>query len=359
MAAVSEFMECFMERMPESCDAAIVINGANRRYLTGFSSSEGTLFITRQSAYCIVDGRYIEAAEQKIKGCGILLEEDLDQQLRDLIERHRVHTVGIEVNSISLARARHLQKALLPAQVLFDPYTDECLKEMRAVKTEYELNAIRQAQAIADETFLNMLNFVHPGAKELELAIVLGEYAARHGCEKRSFSMIVTSGTKTSLPHGAPLDRDLEKGDLVMVDMGCMVDGYSCDMTRTFAVCSIGKRQGEIYEIVRKAQDKAVKLIHPGVRCCEVDAAARDEIANQGYGEYFGHNLGHSIGLEVHEDPRFAPWYQAPLKEGNVISVEPGIYLPNQFGVRIEDLAVITGDGCELLSKVSRELIIV
>ncbi|MBS6953683.1 MAG: aminopeptidase P family protein [Enterocloster asparagiformis] len=352
-------LERFMERLPRSCDAAVIVGGANRRYLTGFSSSAGTLFITREAAYCIVDGRYIEAAEQTVRGCSILLEEDLDQQLRDLVERHGVKTVGIEADTLSLSRALRWQRTLLPARLLLDSGVDSCLKALRAVKSEEELKAICQAQSIADEAFYNMLNYVHPGAKELDLAIVLGEYAALHGCEKRSFGMIFTSGVKTSLPHGAPPDRCLEKGDLVMVDMGCMVNGYSSDMTRTFAVGEAGSRQREIYKIVQEAQERAVACIRPGALCREVDRAARDHIAEAGYGGYFGHNLGHSIGLEVHEDPRFSPQCETPLTAGNVISVEPGIYLPGRFGVRIEDLAVVTTKGCELISGVPRDLMIV
>ena len=352
-------IEYFQEHMPETCDAVIITNGSNRSYLTGFSSSAGTLFMTRRESWFIVDGRYIEAARQKVSGSRVCLEEDLDRQLKELVQRHCVKTIGIEADSLNVGRALHWQEILLPAKVMFGREVQMCLEQLRSVKSAEELAAIRRAQEIADQAFMNMLNFVRPGVHELDLAIILGEFTARHGCEKRSFHMIFTSGAKTSLPHGAPPDRCLEAGDFVMVDMGCMIDGYSCDITRTFAVRSADEEQRRIYEIVRQAQERAIDAIRPGVLCSRVDAAARGYIEREGFGPYFNHNLGHSIGLDVHENPRFAPWCHVPLKVGHVISVEPGIYLPGRFGVRIEDLAHVTEHSCELFSGISRGLIIV
>ena len=349
----------YIDKLPDETDAVIICNQANRKYLTGFISTAGTLFITHDAAYFIIDGRYYEAARDSIHFCTVILEENLNQQLRTLIKRHRVHIVELEVSTLSLKRALQFQRELVPAEVVFRKTAETCLQNCRAIKSSTEVKAIRAAQHIAVEAYKHMLTFARPGVPELELVAEIGTYAARHGCQRRAFSYIFTSGKKTALPHGAPPDRTLSYGDIVMLDMSCMVDGYFSDMTRTFCIGKADEEKEAVYRTVYKAQQKAIQSISPGVVCSDIDAISRRVISKEGYGAYFPHGLGHGIGAETHEYPRFAPNCDTGLETGHVLSVEPGIYLPERFGVRIEDLIVVTENGCEMLSRADSELLIV
>lgn len=354
----NETLSTFMERLPEAVDAMIVRDQANRKYLTGFLSTAGTLFITHEAAYMIVDGRYYEAAKRTVKNCGVILEDNLDVQLRKLAARHGVRTIAVEPSRLPMAQALHLQKSLAPVQVIFDAGAENCLKGCREIKTPCELQAISAAQNIAAAAFEHMLYFARPGVQELELAAELGTFAARHGCQRRAFSMIFTSGVKTALPHGAPPDRALMYGDLVMVDMSCMVDGFFSDMTRTFCVGAADEEKQRMYRVVYEAQQRAVRAVRPGVVCSDVDAVSRRVIGEAGFGAHYPHGLGHGIGAETHESPRFAPGDGTILQPGHVLSVEPGIYLPGRFGIRIEDLVVVTARGCEMISRAPGELLV-
>lgn len=355
----NETLRIFMEQLPAETDAMIVRDQANRKYLTGFLSTAGTLFITHSASYFIIDGRYFEAAKQAVSTCRVLLEEHLDEQLRELIQLHNVRTVSLEISRIPLEQALHFQKSLAPARVVFDGAAEESLRRCREIKTAEEIRAIRAAQHIAVSAFEHMLTFARAGVPELELAAELGTFAARHGCQRRAFSMIFTSGSKTALPHGAPPDRSLSYGDIVMVDMSCMVDGFFSDMTRTFCVGHADEEKQEVYRIVYRAQQEAIRAIRPGVACRDIDAVSRRVISDAGYGEYYPHGLGHGIGAETHEFPRFASSCGTLLRPGHVLSVEPGIYLPGRFGVRIEDLMFVTSDGCEMISQAPSEIPVV
>lgn len=355
----NENLYSFMKRLPEQVDAMIVRDQANRKYLTGFLSTAGTLFILHDAAYFIIDGRYYEAARQSVRTAEVVLENKLEEQLRELIRRHNVHTVALEISRLPLAQALTFSEGLAPAQVLFDGAAESALQACRQIKSPREVESIRAAQNIAVLAFEHMLRFARAGVPELELAAELGTFAARHGCQRRAFSMIFTSGAKTALPHGAPPDRVLTHGDIVMVDMSCMVDGFFSDMTRTFCIGSADEEKRAVYDLVYRAQQEAIACIRPGVVCQDVDEASRRVIRDAGYGEYYPHGLGHGIGAETHELPRFAPGCETVLKPGHVLSVEPGIYLPGRFGVRIEDLAVVTENGCEMISQASGELIVV
>lgn len=355
----NQCIETFMQHMPNEIDAAIVSDAANRKYLTGFISTAGTLLITRQAAYFIVDGRYVEAAQKNISNCKVILETSLENQLRTLIAYHQIQRIGIEISKLSYARAVWLKENLAPTEVLLSSEMEYCLQQCRAVKSADEIAAIRTAQSIACAAFEHMTAFARPGVQELELAIELGTFAARHGCQRRAFSMILTSGAKTALPHGAPPDRALTYGDVVMVDMSCMYEGFFSDMTRTFCVGKAGEKEQKIYHIVYEAQKAAMQAIKAEMPCNQIDEKARQIIRDAGYGAYFSHNLGHSIGSETHEQPCFSPQCTALLQAGQVLSVEPGIYLPNQFGIRIEDLALVTENGCEMLSKSPAEILVV
>lgn len=340
-----------------SCQAAIVLSGINRFYLTGFASSAGTLVVTKERCFFIVDSRYIQAAQERVQGCEVLLEDDCGQ-LSELLQSMGVETAAYETNYISVERAARLRREIAPVALEDTPNLGNLLLQMRRHKDKYELECLRNAQQITDEAFQVLLEKIRPGVSELDLMMCLGEEMARRGCEKRSFNMIFTSGDRTALPHGDPAIRKVEYGDFVMMDVGAMIGGYAADMTRTVAIGNVTDEQRQVYQIVLEAQKRAIDSIRPGIPCKEVDRVAREYIGSQGYGACFGHGLGHSLGLEIHEDPRFNPVCEDPLEEGVVITVEPGIYLPGKFGVRIEDMVVVTKSGCEDLTHSPKELIV-
>ncbi len=349
----------FTADFPSELDAAIIINDANRKYLTGFISTAGTLVVTRQAVYFIIDGRFFEHAKKQIKGIEIILEDNIFKQVDKLLSKHNAVNVGIESSTAPYLYVNKLKKHFQSKNILCDNTLDTYIFNCRKVKSEEEINSIKIGQQIINSAFEHMLKYVYKGVPELELAIELGTFAARHGCQRRAFSMIVTSGKKTSLPHGAPPDKVLENGDLVMIDMSCMFNGYFSDYTRTFAVNSATDEQKRIYDIVYTAQFLAKNSIKENVPCNEIDNVARSYIKGEGYGDYFIHNLGHGIGVLTHELPKFSPEDSTLLKEGNVLSVEPGIYFPGKFGIRLEDLIVVTKNGCEALSVSPEKLLVI
>ena len=340
-----------------TCQAAVVVSGVNRFYLTGFSSSAGTVFITKRQSFLLVDSRYIQAAKEQVQNCQVLLEENGGQLFR-LLQELRVKELAFESNYLSVDAAEELQKKIAPVVLKKTGEFGRLLLKMRSQKDEQELACLRAAQKITDKAFQALLGRIQPGASELDLMMFLGEEMARQGCEKRSFNMIFTSGDRTALPHGDPELRRVEYGDFIMMDVGAMVGGYAADMTRTVAVGAVTEEQRKVYNIVLEAQKRAIHAVAPGKICKEVDAIARNYIRDQGYGGCFGHGLGHSLGLEIHEDPRFNPVCNTKLEANMVITVEPGIYLPGKFGVRIEDMVAVTESGVENLTKSPKELII-
>jgi Xaa-Pro aminopeptidase len=352
-------LNILMEGLPQQFDGALVTGGPNRRYLTGFVSSAGTIFITRDTSYFIADSRYFEAAQKHVRNCTVILEQGLTGQLREFMAKHRVHTIGVEVSNLSMARAEELREMVNPVQILSDHAFDDMLREMRQLKSPQEIEWMRQAQHITDEAFLHVLNYAKPGISELELMIIMGEKMTRLGCEKRSLNMLLSSGTNTSLPHGGAPPRNIEKGDLVMIDTGSMVQGYLSDMTRTFAVGEPGEEKRAVYDTVLRAQSVALGVIRTGIPCNLVDEAAKKVIMASPYAAgCYGHGLGHSLGLEIHEKPQFRPEYTCITQANMVMTVEPGIYFPGRFGVRIEDMVVITPEGYENQTESSNELIV-
>lgn len=345
--------------LPNGIDAALVLSPHNRRYLTGFKSSEGAVLITRGQSYFLTDFRYIEAARRVVTGMECAVYDNLRETLRELADRHDLRSIAVEGGWVTCSRLDSLKSAL--GRVELDTKTlDDILIGLRLVKTPEELDKIRAAQALTDYGFEYILPRIKQGRTEREIALELEFEIRRQGAEAAAFDFIVVSGENSALPHGAPSDRKLSKGDFVTLDFGATVEGWHSDMTRTVAVGCCSSRQREVYEIVLEAQRAALDLIKDGISCREGDAAARDVIAKAGYAGCFGHGTGHGVGVEVHEAPRLSPNAgDEKLRKGSVVTVEPGIYIPGRFGVRIEDMVVITGEGCENLTKSVKELIIV
>ncbi len=338
-------------------DGIFVSRGANRRYLSGFTGSTGNLLITPDENIFITDFRYVEQAEQECTGFKIVkCSKDYTDALAELMESRSVKRMGFEDRDLSYFQYIRMKDRLEGVELVT---LGEDLDRMRMVKDGEELECIAKAAEIADMGFEHILNHIGPGVREREVSLELEFFMRKQGISAPSFEFIVASGPRSALPHGIASDRRIEKGDLVTLDFGGVFHGYCSDMTRTVVVGQYTPRQKEIYDIVLEAQLQALEQIRPGMTGAEVDRIARDVIDNAGYGEYFGHGLGHGVGLLIHEAPVLSHKGDIVMEPGMVVTVEPGIYIPGFGGVRIEDLLVIKEDGIVNLTRSPKELIII
>ena len=350
-----------IEKIPlKASEAALVSSSVNRRYLSGFKSSEGLIFTTPDESYFFVDFRYYEAAKKQIKGLHVILSSDFKADLLKIARKHRVKTVLIENDGITLSEALKIEKWLKEGHIALNKQNvlDKTLYSLRAEKTPLEIKNIKTAQKIAENAFKQFLPQIKPGVTEKKLAFELEFLLRKEGAEAAAFDLIVASGKNSAVPHAEPSDKVIEMGDFVTVDMGAVHKGYHSDMTRTVAVRQVSEEQLQVYNTVLAAQKMAINAVRPGASCREIDAIARNFISERGYGNYFGHALGHGVGLEIHEKPFLSKRTEDVLRSGMVITIEPGIYLANRFGVRIEDMLLVADDGCENLTTVEKELII-
>lgn len=339
-------------------DGALILSPENRFYFTGFASSDGFLLVSAERAVFITDGRYIEAAQNQIQNCEVFLQQSAGKQLAEIFTDMGVSTVAVETARISVAEFAKYGEFLKPIELVPDPLLDEIICALRAVKTPQEVEKMQAAQRIAEAAFDHILGFIKPGKTEKEIALELDFFMLSHGAEALSFETIAVSGKKSSMPHGVPDQNVIQYGDFITMDFGAVADGYHSDMTRTVAVGAVSERQKEVYNTVLRAQEAVLAALKPGLSCKAADKIARDVIEKAGYGEYFTHSTGHGVGVEIHEFPRLSAMSADTLKIGEVVTDEPGIYLPGEFGVRIEDMALITPDGCKNLTKCPKELII-
>lgn len=339
-------------------EAFIVFYGPNRFYLTGFNSSAGAVLITPKSASFIIDFRYFEKAKKVVKSCNVILSDKIWQQITEILKADKIKTLYVENRTLSLSEFSALKKQLGGFKISEDTTLDDYIYLLRSVKSESELSLMRKAQVLTDEAFEYILDYIRPGKTEKAIALELEFYMRRHGSEGVAFDSIVVSGENSSLPHGTPGDREVGQGDFITMDFGAVIGGYCADMTRTVAIGEVSDKQMLVYNTVLNAQLEAMKHIKAGAVCKEIDAVARNLIDNNGFEGCFGHSLGHSLGIEVHEAPGFNLRDNTALESGMVLSVEPGIYLENEFGVRIEDVICVTNDGFENLTKSPKELII-
>lgn len=336
--------------LPDGLDALIITHPSNRRYLSGFTGSNGLLLLMSMGKKILLtDFRYVEQAAVQSPGFEIVQQKGDDfETLRGLIQQYNLRRIGIEKEYVTLARYEYYQRKI--PGVEFVPVSDTC-RFKRMVKTDSELMAVKKAIEIADRTFSHIKDFLSAGHTEKEVSYEIEFFMHRLGSERNAFETIVASGIRGSLPHGTATEKVISSGEMVTLDFGAVYRGYHSDITRTLILGHPAARQNEIYNLVLEAQLAAINNIRPGIRACEVDKIARSIIAQAGYGENFGHGLGHSVGLDIHEEPRFSPRDETILEPGMVITVEPGIYLPGWGGVRIEDIILVTSSGCEVLTK--------
>lgn len=340
-------------------ETAVVFSPVNRRYLTGFSSTDGILLTTRDQAFLYLDSRYFEMAQiaqkrGKIPSQVVLRPFIFPKEFAARLEEGLTAKVLFEDRRLTVAELSKLERSYPKAEFL--PMGDR-LERLRVVKSREEIDAIRAAQALAEDALAELLPRLSPDKTETWVAAELERAMKLRGAEKPSFETICIAGTKTSLPHGKPENVPLTQNGFLTMDFGCRLDGYCSDMTRTVCIGRATDEMKQVYDTVLQAQLAGIAAVKAGVSGDSVDKASRNVIENAGFGEYFGHSTGHGIGLEVHEEPRFAPRANTDTPAGAVLSVEPGIYLPGRFGVRIEDLVAVTGTGCENLNRFPKELI--
>ena len=333
----------------------IIINKPeNRRYFSGFSGSAGMLLISDSASKLLTDFRYIEQATVQAEQFDVVrYAVSFYEELAEVTNKLGLTTIGFESDFVTYDMYTKLSDSL-PDLTLVPVQIDA----LRMVKDVNEVASIRKAVEIADQAFSHIVSYIKPGMSEQVVALELEYHMGKLGAEKPAFDTIVASGKRGALPHGKASQKIIELGDLVTMDFGAVYQGYHSDITRTICIGKATAKQRELYETVLAAQIAGVQATCPGELGKDIDAVARKIIVNAGFGEYFGHGLGHSLGLAIHEEPRLSPTNtQTILQENMVVTVEPGIYLPDWGGIRIEDTVLVTADGCQILTASSKQLI--
>lgn len=360
MSIYKQRIDALIKQLPEDCDAALVSSQVNLFYLTGFDCDNAWLIVDRSGCVYVTDFRYTEAATAAIDFCDVI---ELGSQFSDTMGTIRNQrgfvSVLIERSRVTVEELDKFEKAFSPAKIITDNRLDDMVRTLRDIKSAPELEMIKAAQAVTEMSYRKILTYVKEGVSERELAIELEYIMRKNGAQRKAFDFIIAAGANGSMPHAVPTDYRIKRGDMITFDIGAVVGGYHSDMTRTVALGDPGDEQKKIYNTVLKAQIAACDYLVGGGRGRrECDSIARD-IINKEYNGRFGHSLGHGVGLEIHETPNLAPKSEGELLAGNVVTVEPGIYIPAQCGVRIEDMVYITEDSALNLTSIEKELIII
>ncbi|MCX7878580.1 MAG: aminopeptidase P family protein [Ignavibacteria bacterium] len=337
-------------------DAFLVTHIPNVRYISGFSGSSAALLITRNKNFFFTDFRYKEQSAIQVKGFEIIVNYNADEELKKVISGNEIKSVYFESTHTTIDGLNRLKNNNPLAE--FIPQKLK-LEEFTVIKTADELLLMRRAVDISERVFHKLLDFIKPGMTEREVSAEISYLHKKYGAEKDAFDPIVASGWRGALPHGIASDKVIESGEMVTLDFGCVYNGFCSDLTRTISLGEPDEELKKIYDIVHDAHKKAIYAAKAGIKTNELDQVAREFITSSGYGEKFGHGLGHGLGIEVHEQPSVSWRSDVVLNAGTVITIEPGIYIENLGGVRIEDNILIKEDGCDVLNKSSKELIII
>ena len=350
-------LEKYLSLLEGEIDGLLLTSRYSRFYGAEADIAEGVAIVTKAGCRYFTDSRYIEAAQNAVRGFEVLemcRANPYNQLLNDAITEFGVRRLGYEEGYLTVAELQAFEKELKAELVPFG----QKINSFRAVKEPWELERIRKAQAITDQAFAEVLGRIKVGMTEKQLQAELIYCLYKNGAEGLAFDPIVVSGPNTSLPHGVATHRVIREGDFITLDFGVILEGYCSDMTRTVAVGYATEEMKKVYETVLQAQLAGIAVTRDGATGQEIDGAARKVITDAGYGQYFGHGYGHSIGMECHEAPNCNPSGVTPMEAGMVSSAEPGIYLPGKFGVRIEDLVIFTDDGCENITHSPKNLMI-
>jgi Xaa-Pro aminopeptidase len=339
-----------------SLKAVLITDLRNIRYLCGFSGTEGVLLISQDNAWFLCDSRYTaQAAEEvqnaEIRECAAIRIDTVAA----LADENGLDRIGFEAAHTTVSAFRLMSEKLVGVELV---ELSAKFDEIRIYKDRAEIELLSSVATLSSLALTSVLANIKPGVREVDIALALELEMRRRGADGKAFDFIVASGERGAMPHGRASDKIIQSGELVTIDFGALKDGYHSDETVTIACGTPETRAQEIHSIVRTAHDLAIRAVRPGISCKDLDEVARSYIRDSGYGEYFGHGLGHGVGLEIHESPTLSPRSTAVLEEGMVITVEPGIYIPGFGGVRIEDTVVVTGDGCHVLTSADKQLLV-
>jgi Xaa-Pro aminopeptidase len=343
-------------------DALLISHLPNIRYLCGFTGSAGLLLAEQSGSVFFTDVRYDTQAHEEVKGAKVVIARKaplaaLGEFLAARRKRTRGWTLGLEAEHFTIAEKNRLVQ-VRPAGVRLKD-APSMVERARMIKDDHELQRIRAAVVLGAKLFDRTLEILRPGVKETEVAAEMELAARRGGAEGMSFPTIIASGARSALPHGRATDQPIARGGFVVCDFGVILSGYCSDQTRTVWVGSVPKNARQAYEAVREAQQEAIKAVRPGIPVGEIDAAARKVLHKAKLGRYFTHSTGHGVGLEIHEAPRVAAGQRERLQPGMVITIEPGVYFPGEWGVRIEDMVAVTAGGCEVMTPTSKDFLAV
>ena len=339
-----------------SLTALLLTDLRNIRYLCGFSGSEGVLLVSRDNAWFLCDSRYTAQAAEEVRGaevreCGAVRIDTVAL----LAKEYRLNRIGFEAAHTTVSAFRRMSEKLSGIELV---EIGSRLDKIRICKDHAEIEQLKSVASLSSLALASVLSDIKPGVREVEIALALELEMRRRGAEGKAFDFIVASGERGAMPHGRASDKLIQSGELVTIDFGALKDGYHSDETVTVACGQPGIRAREIHAIVKSAHDLAIDAVKPGISCKDLDEVARSYICDKGYGDYFGHGLGHGIGMEIHEIPTLSPRSSAVLEEGMAITIEPGIFIPGFGGVRIEDTVIVTGCGCEVITSADKQLLI-
>ena len=352
---IKERLKIFRDKIKKEnkeIEGFLVTNLKNLNYLSGFDGEGIALIMVSGENYLLTDSRYTEQAQKESPDFKIITDEPKKKNarvlaLKKILEKSKIKKIAFESNDVSYADFKKYSDSF--DSIVFLP-TDNIIEQIRMIKDKEEIIKIKKAAQITTESLKDVFEIIRPGLRELDIASELAYTMRKKGAQKEAFDTIVVSGERSSLPHGKPSEKKIVEGELIIVDMGANYHNYNSDITRTIIMGKENEKQKEIFSIVLKAQKAALEFLKPGVKCKEVDSVARSIIEKKGYGKYFGHSLGHGVGLDIHELPRVSFSDDTVLLPGMVVTIEPGIYLPEVGGVRIEDSVLMTEEGYEILT---------
>ncbi len=339
-------------------DVFLITDDKNIYYLTGLWDSNGYLLVCNKGAFLFVDFRYGEVAEKTVKSAKVKVFVKLFDELNTVIKKYSIKKCFCETDKMTVSEYKKFSEKL-NCTLSDDRKLDDIIGDMRIVKDEAEIALLQKAQDITEKALENIRPMISDGVTEKMVATELEHQMKILGAEEASFDLIAITGKKTALPHGVPDDEKIKKGDFFTLDIGAAYKGYHSDMTRTLCIGEPTREMKKVYDIVLKAHKKALDSVQPGIRCSDIDKIARDYIYSQGYEGCFGHATGHGVGLDIHELPTVSTKSDVVLKKGMVITVEPGIYLKDKFGVRIEDTVVVTENGYKSFAAIPKDLTII
>lgn len=337
---------------------ALITSDVSRRYFCGFKSSAGVILVTKEQSYLIIDSRYYDKACERVKDCTVILMEDMRSQLMDLMIKHNIRKLSVESAYMTIKEFEEYKEKLFYAELDGSAWLSEKISGMRVIKSRDEVELIVKAQRIAEAAFERLLERMRKGMTEKQVAALLNYYMMDCGADDLSFETIAASGVNSASPHAVPTDKPLQEGDFLTLDFGAVVDGYHSDMTRTLVIGEPTPEMEELYNAVFYANLDAMKAVRADIGGKVVDSVARSTLQGWGgYDQYFGHGLGHGVGLEIHEAPTLSQKSSSMLHEGMIVTIEPGAYISGKYGVRIEDMVLVTENGCENLTMTTKKLI--